>query len=132
MKRIWHNYKKWEDLEMWRIVPKQEEKEFLKQAIEFTGNTDLYGQWMLKVILNWKYSCEHNLTNSSINQKAWVGHAATQMAIDCPEYITRMAWKELTQDQQDRANKKAETAIKLWNIYYAKANRKLDSNMETA
>lgn len=112
MTRIWHNYKKWEDIEMWRKV--NNEDQYLQQAIEFTGNAVLYGSWMRKVIELWPISCEHNLTNSGMNKRAWLGHAAVQMAIGCPEYITRMAWKHLTQQQQDEANEQADINIKLW------------------
>lgn len=114
MTRIWHNYKKWEDLEMWRKVSQQEEQELLQKAIEFTGNAELYGSYMKMVTEQWPISCEHNLTNSGMNQKAWLGHAATQMAINCPEYITRMAWKHLSQQQRDEANQQAEINIRLW------------------
>lgn len=114
MTRIWHNYKKWEDIEMWRKVSQKEETTYLQQAIEFTGNAVLYGSWMRKVIDQWPVSCEHNLTNSGMNKRAWLGHAAVQMAIGCPEYITRMAWGHLTDQQRDEANQQATDNINLW------------------
>lgn len=114
MTRIWHNYKKWEDIEMWRKVSQQEETMYLQQAIEFTGNAVLYGSWMRKVIDTWPIACEHNLTNSGMNKRAWLGHAAVHMAIGCPEYITRMAWGRLTDQQRDEANQQATDNINLW------------------
>ena len=69
---------------------------------------------MLKVADNWKYSCEHNLTKKDTNRKAWIGHAAVAMAIQCPEDIVRQAWGHLTTKQQDLANMKAQEAIKQW------------------
>lgn len=116
LKRIWHRYEKWEDLEMWRKVT--DEAEHLQRAIEFTGNAELYGSYMRRVINEWPISCEHNLTNPGMNQKAWLGHAAVQMAIQCPEYITRQAWKYLTQEQQGQANHQAVMAIVAWREHY--------------
>lgn len=118
MKRIWHRYEKWEDLAMWRRVTVKEESQYLQAAIQFTSNAELYGSWMIKVTELWPISCEHNLTNTSTNQRAWIGHAATQMAIKCPEYITRKAWGNLLEYQREAANKKADEAILIWQHTY--------------
>lgn len=120
MKQIFHHYKKWEDYKngMWRKVSLSEEQNFLSIAIEFTGDHLKYGAAMIRVINEWPISCEHNLTDNSINQKAWIGHAACSLQINCPEYITRMAWHHLTEDQQNKANKMAELAIIKWNEIY--------------
>lgn len=113
---IWHPFWTWEEVEsnMWGEVDNK--KEWLQKAILFTGNHELYGLWMIKVAVNWKYSCEHNLTKSDTNKKAWIGHAAVAMAIQCPEYIVREAWGHLTKDQQDLANMKAQEAIDYWEV----------------
>jgi hypothetical protein len=99
---------------MWRKVSANEEPEYLKKAIAFTGNHKLYGSYMMKVIQSWPISCEQNLTDLSINRRAWVGHAACCLAINCPEYITRQAWAFLNKEQQDLANNEADRAIEKW------------------
>lgn len=116
MKRIYHHYKKWEEVPagMWESVPSSEARSLLKKAVEFTGNAKLYGSYMRRVINEWPISCEHNLTDVSQNRKAWIGHAATALAIGCPEHITRQAWGFLNQTQQDDANAEAADAIRLW------------------
>lgn len=120
LQQVWHNYELWEDYQngMWRAVTKEEQEQYLKQAIDFTGNADLYGSFMLRVIKEWPISCEHNLTCMNLNRQAWVGHAACCLAIGCPEDITRMAWHCLTQEQQDKANSKADQAISEWEKEY--------------
>ncbi len=116
MKRIWHPYQLWEDWRagMWRRVSPEEESQFVDAAVAFTGNAQLYGSFMFKVVKEWKYSCEHNLTERSMNRRAWVGHAAACMAIHCPEYLTRRAWWMLTQEQRDAADHQATLAIQAW------------------
>ena len=116
MKRIYHNYLKWEEHHagMWQGLPKEEADKMLPKAIEFTGDHKLYGSWMMKIIYAWPYSCEQNLTDNSINRRAWIGHAACCLAIGCPEHITRQAWHYLTQKQQDKANAQADKAINIW------------------
>ena len=112
--RIYHPYWMWEEIKynMWGSVNNQ--KEFLDKAIKFTGNHKLYGNYMMKVVKNWKYSCEHNLSNLSQNRRAWVGHAACALALKCPEDIVRKAWSYLTEEQQILANKEADKAISFW------------------
>ena len=88
-------------------------KTWLQIAIAFTGNADLYGEWMRKVADSWPNSCEHNLTKSG-DKRPWIGHAAVALAIGCPEDIVREAWAHLSEEQQIKANKKAEEAIEYW------------------
>ncbi len=116
MKQKYHHYTLWEDYinGMWRVVDKEKEEEFLRKAITFTGNAELYGKYMLRVIKEWPISCEVNFTNPSTNHQAWIGHAACCIAMNCPEYITRQAWGHLTELQQQKANFKADQAISSW------------------
>ena len=96
---------------MWRRVNVDE---YLQKAIEFTGDHELYGRWMMRVVNEWPIACEHNLTDLTQNRRAWIGHAAVQMAINCPEHVTRAAWGYLTKEQQDLANGVADKAIEYW------------------
>jgi hypothetical protein len=114
LNEIWHPFWLWEEVKfnMWGNVDSK--KEWLHKAIEFTGDHVLYGSWMIIVASQWKYSCEHNLTKLDTNRKAWIGHAAVALAIQCPEDIVREAWGYLTEEQQDLANKKAQEAIEYW------------------
>jgi len=72
-------------------------------AILFTGNHELYGEWMMKVIDSWPKSCEHNLTKGG-DKRPWIGHAAVALAINCPEDIVREAWGYLSAEHQELAN----------------------------
>ena len=97
---------------MWGTV--ENKSEYLKHAIWFTGDHELYGMYMKRVVLSWRYSCEHNLSNVTQNRKAWLGHAACALAFECPESIVRKAWSFLSEEQQALANNQADKCIKLW------------------
>lgn len=120
MNQVYFPYTVWEEYYygMWRNVYGQERETYFKKAVEFTGNAKLYGRFMQKVIKLWSYSCLHNLSNNSINRQAWIGHAACCLALNCPEDITRLAWHQLTQKQQDDANAQADKAIVKWEQMY--------------
>lgn len=111
---IWYPYGLWEErhYNMWGDVT--DRKAWLQRAIEFTGDAELYGRWMLQVVTDWPFSCAHALTKRDTNRKAWIGHAAVALAIQCPEDIVRQAWSHLSRDQQQRANVKAQQAIEKW------------------
>lgn len=121
MIKIWHPYTSWEDWKsgMWATVSGAKRTRLLRQAIDFTGNAKLYGSYMRRVIVEWPTACEHHLTDLNINRKAWIGHAATCLAIQCPEDITRAAWGYLTEEQRDAANLEAELAIQAWETSHA-------------
>lgn len=116
IKQEYVHYEKWECFinGMWRTVSKEQEDEFLIKAIEFTGNHILYGNAMKEVIELWPNTMINSLTNTSINRRAFLGHCAVQYKINCPEYITRMAWKELNDSQRFLADKVAQQTIDKW------------------
>lgn len=133
LKRIYTPYTEWEDYinGMWRKLPASEEDDAIKICIEFTGDHLKYGQAMSEVIFAWPKTMLNSLTNVSINRKAFLGHCAVQYKINMPEYITRMAWKYLSFDQQILANKQAEININKWIIDYEIKNRKVYTGMGT-
>lgn len=116
MRQIFYHYKEWEDYNagVWTKVDPQKEKDLLTWAVDFTSDHRRYGHAMKQVIKYWPKTTQHHLTNTSINQKAWVGHAACAFEKNCPEYITRMAWNLLTTEQQIKANNAAKDAILEW------------------
>lgn len=130
IKQIFHPCSKWECAKngMWNDVLGEESEKLLQLAISFTGNHLLYGEAMKKVIYSWKYSCENFLTDKNINRKAWLGHAACSLELKLPENVVRMAWKFLSNEQRDLANKQAEKYIKEWetNFIYKKLSTQLD------
>lgn len=132
MKRVYHPYWLWEDWKagMWRKCNAVERKELLEKAIEFTGDHEMYGDQMMVIVKSWPIACEHNLTDSSLNKLAWIGHAATAYAINCPEDITRMAWGCLSEQQRNLANAKAQDALNFWTMNYEKQNSQLCLELE--
>lgn len=116
LSRIHHPYWDWEDWKagMWRAPCKEDEREFLSKAVAFTGDHLNYGFFMRRVVREWPKACEHNLTEPSMNRLAWIGHAATVMAIGCPEWVTRKAWGMLTAEQRRLADAQAQLALDEW------------------
>jgi hypothetical protein len=114
---------------MWRDVSKKEQQEMLPLAVKFTGDASIYGAAMMMVLDEYPIACEQNLSAQSVNKQAWIGHAAAYLAHELPEYVTREAWGQLTQEQRDQANAMADKAIYEWEQRIAEKDRRLCSQM---
>lgn len=114
--RIYHDYTKWEEVKYnayAKINPKKKDYQ-IDKVIYFFKNPNLINEFMEFVIENFKYSCEHNLTNPNLNHRAWLGQTALAVYNKIPAEITMEAWNFLTEEEQNRANTIAEKKIKRW------------------
>ncbi len=111
IKQQWVHYQEWEDWHagMWE---KSNDENHLQTAIEFTGQWEIYGAAMGEVIEAWPRTMLNTLTNVSVNRRAFLGHCAVCYKLGIPEYITRQAWKHLTNQQRFDADAIAEKHIK--------------------
>jgi hypothetical protein len=116
MERIYHPYWLWEDYKagFYENISGEEKKQMILKVIEMFNSESLTKEFMNKVITEWKYSCEHNLTNESLNKIAYIGQGACCIYANVPNTITMEAWSLLDKEVQNRANKIAEKTIKNW------------------
>jgi hypothetical protein len=116
MKRIYHPYWLWEDFKAGFYDNCSGEKKdlFIQKSIEMFNSKRLTKENMFYIVDNWKYSCEHNLTNPSINQIAYIGQAACCNYSGCPSTVTMEVWNMLTPDVQKIADSIALEAIERW------------------
>ena len=75
---------------------------------------------MEKIIVEWKYSCEHYLTNKAMNRIAWLGQAAVCYHTGVPSKFSS-GWYLLSDEQQQKANN---IAFEYLNKWLVKNNRK--------
>lgn len=71
-------------------------------------------EFMDKVITEWKHSCEHNLTNDSMNKIAYIGQAACCLYDNVPCIVTMNAWKTLPVEIRLRADEIAKKTLNKW------------------
>ena len=131
MEQIYIPYWEWEDYKngMWRKLNPKDEEKFIKFAVEFTGDHIKYGNAMKEVIKKWTKTMLNGLTNKSINKRAFLGHCAVSYKLNIPEYITRIAWKELTDKQRELADMVAQQTINQWEENYERENRRVHKGM---
>jgi hypothetical protein len=120
MIRIYHPYWKWEDYQngLYANVEDaftEEDTEFLSNlAKELLTDPEAFFFVASKVISEWRFASEENLTNDSRNKQAWIGQASCCYVLGVPEFITKYGWRLMTPEQQDEANRVADTVIRIW------------------
>jgi hypothetical protein len=121
VKRVYHHYERLEEFRdgMWRNVRGDERWPLVNAAAALMRDAPAFKTAMLRAVREWPVSCEHNLTASSVNRIAWLGHAGCCLAAQSPEDLTRLAWHTLNQAEQDEANRVAAEALNEWESAYA-------------
>ncbi len=128
--RIFHTYDKWEAVEAGffaTTVPNKSASECEQEYAAFLGNLATFEKGLQKVLLEWKNSCEHNLTNSSMNRIAWLGQAAACAHSGLPSTY-RGGFALLPKEKQDAANELALQYLNIW----LKNNDRPEVTMEQA
>lgn len=119
--RIFHTFDKWECHKAGFYASKKDgmTAEQCKQAYaDFLSDDLLFRQYLLIVITEWKYSCEHYLTNKSMNRIAWLGQAAVCAYSGIPSVFCS-GFNLLNELDKERAN---HTALEYLNMWLSKNN----------
>jgi len=115
--RIYHPWDKWEchRAGMHQSTPlKGMDKEECEELYRgFLADTLLFSQILRKVTTEWLYSCEHNLTNITLNRIAWLGQASVCYHIGVPSCF-RGGFNKLSDVQQASANLTAVCSLNEW------------------
>lgn len=115
IQRVYHPWHKWEcykagfyDRAKAETLQKGKEK-----YSKFFSRLDFFQQGIDSTFKNWPYSCEHFLTNDSINRIAWIGQASMCIMhhVSC---FHRSGFFLLTREQQKDANMLALKNLNFW------------------
>lgn len=114
--RIFHTFDKWECHKAGFYNSKKDgmsNEECENEYVKILSNSKLFAEILEKIISEWKFSCEHYLTNKSMNRIAWLGQAAVCYHSGVPS-IYSSAWNKLTEEQQADANRTALIFLNKW------------------
>jgi hypothetical protein len=118
LKRIYHNYNKWEDWQngMYSTKNTDNDKNLIREARMLLSSSSGFCEVAEKMVDKWQYSSEQNLTDRSRNRRAWIGQASCCFGLGASEQLTKIAWRKLSQERQNVANNVAEFVIKNWEM----------------
>lgn len=128
--RIFHTFDKWECHKAGFYQSKKEgwsNEQCEDEYIRILTNDSEFEALLERVITEWKYSCEHYLTNKAMNRLAWLGQASICLGSGVPSSYSQ-AWFKLTKDQQDKANGIALKHLNKWLL----SNNRQELTMEEA
>jgi ParB-like chromosome segregation protein Spo0J len=114
--RIFHTYDKWECFKAGFYENKKEgwtDIECKNEFIRIISDLDAFEEGIIGVMKNWKHSCEHYLTNKSMNRIAWIGQAAVCYLSGVPSNYSS-AWFDIPENKQQRANSLALLYLNDW------------------
>jgi hypothetical protein len=114
--QIWHPFDLWEDYKagFYDNIGGKNKDELINKSVEMFSNNELTKTFMEKVTNEWVYSCEHNLSNMSINRIAYIGQAACCIYGGVPSTLTMQAWSLVSKSNRDIADKLAQEVINKW------------------
>mgnify|MGYP000574741210 CR=1 FL=1 len=130
IKRIYHSWEKWEDYKagFYDNISGKDKSIMIDKVVEMFSSKDLTEKYMDKVIHNWFYSCEQNLTNNGMNKIAYIGQAACCLYFGIPATVTMEAWSEVDEEHQMEANEIATKKLNEWERIYSKALIQMSSD----
>ena len=120
--RIFHTFDKWECHKAGFYASKKEgftKEQCEQEYVNILTSSILFSNALSNVITKWVNSCEHYLTNKSMNRISWLGQASVCYATGVPSKYCS-AWSLLTEKQQNEANL---LALDYLNSWFLKNNR---------
>lgn len=114
--RIFHTFEKWECHKAGFYATKKDGMNSDQCEIvysEFLKDSELFKSSLQKVITEWKHSCEHYLTNKSMNRIAWLGQASVCYELGIPSRFCS-GFNLLSQQEQETANGIALEYLNKW------------------
>jgi hypothetical protein len=114
--RIFHTFEKWECHKAGfyaSTVEGKDKEECEGLYADFLRDSYRFRQSAQSVISEWKYSCEHYLTNRSMNRIAWIGQAAMCYATGIPSKYCS-GFNLLSDAEKDEANRVALDVLNEW------------------
>lgn len=117
MNRIYHTWDKWEcyPAGFYNNRPAEDLSSDDCEDIyrHLLQDLPIFESALLRVITEWPNSCEHYLSNCSMNRIAWLGQAALCIERGIPACF-RGGFNRLTKEQQEAANNSALRALNTW------------------
>lgn len=114
--RIFHTFERWECHKAGFYASTKEgmtKTECCEEYARFLADLPRFEAALARVITEWKHSCEHYLTNNSMNRIAWLGQASLCIATGIPSAFCS-GFNLLSEAQQEAANLMALKYLNIW------------------
>lgn len=117
MDRIWHPYHLWEDYQnnfYGGVVDDYPKDNTLELYASLLKDTSRFEDALKIIISQWTYSCEHNLSNRSLNRVAYLGQAACALIYKVPHTVSMGGYNLLSEQEKMAADTMASKYLTQW------------------
>jgi len=115
IKQEFHHYTKWEDFNNGlfdSVCARYDEK--MKMSADLLSDQEQFFSVGVEMCKEWEYASEQNLTDTSMNRRAWLGQATCCFNHGAPDYATKDAWWTLSEKTRKEANATADKILADW------------------
>lgn len=113
--QIYHPYTLWEDYHAGFYGYDFNDFDYkFNMSIQLLSDSDMFYKVAKHMVSEWIYSCEQNLTDSSMNKIAYIGQASCCFNHGAPAELTRQAWWHIPKEKRDMADETAQRVINEW------------------
>jgi hypothetical protein len=112
-RRVFAPYQEWEDYRSGLYRGRMSDAG-VEAAMQLLAQAERCRPSMVRVVREWPVAASVNLSNTAMNQRAWLGQAACCLAVGSSADETKRAWWQLTEGERTRANACADEVIALW------------------
>lgn len=116
MTRIFHPYDKWECYRhnFYGGIMEYQKDDTLALYASLLKDLPKFEAALQVIIRDWKYSCEHNLSNEAMNRVAWLGQASCALVYQVPHNVSMGGYNLLSLEEQKAADAMAQKYLNLW------------------
>ncbi len=121
MKRIFHPWDKWEDYRhnfYGGVRTDYSKDNTLELYAKFLRDLPAFEAALKTITTQWVHSCEHNLTNVSMNRIAYLGQASCALVYGVPHSLSMGGYNLLTDEEKTAADAMAQKYLSLWEAQY--------------
>lgn len=113
MERVQYPYYEWEDYlnGMYGDECEYSHSECKSMVTSVMADRDLFVATGVTLIDEWAKASQENLTNVSINRRAWLGQAICSYLYKIPERETKSIWGSMSKEIKDFSNHSADIVI---------------------
>lgn len=120
MTRIFHPFDKWEDYKhnFYGGMLDYDKTNTLETYASLLRDLPAFEEALKIIIDQWKYSCEHNLSNENMNRIAYLGQASCALVFNVPHNVCMGGYNLLTLEEQKAADAIAQKYLDIWLARY--------------
>lgn len=115
--RIYHPWDRWEDYRnnfYGGVTDDYPKDKTLEVYASLLRDLPRFEAALQIIIRDWRYSCEHNLSNEAMNRVAYLGQASCALVYKVPHSVCMGGYNLLSENEKAAADAMAQKYLDIW------------------